>query len=153
MNDQDKRLEEVRQAFAQWRAQKEFSSQPIPPELWHQAISLMDFFPLARLAVALKVPIRSLEKQAALLRDQKPEPLPPANEKHPPESRSDQGVFHSLPLNVTRIDLPSDLIREETGDHRIVTISRNGCLLKIPYACPAALASTVVAAFVGGCGS
>jgi hypothetical protein len=153
MHDHDKKLEEVRQSFAHWRTHKEFSSQAIPLELWHQAIGLMDFFSLARIAVALKVPIRSLEKQAVLLREEKQELSPSATGKQHPVSPSDQADLSSLSLNVTRIDLPSNIASENARDNELLTISQNGCLLRIPYDCPPALARAVVASFMGGFGS
>jgi len=152
MHDQDKRLEEVRQAFAHWRTQKGFSSQAIPPELWHQAVGLMDSFSSARIAVALKVPIRSLEKQAALLRDEKQEPSPTATGQQTPDSHSDQTDLNTFSLNVTRVELPSNLYNEQARDNGVLTISQNGSLLRIPYDCPPALASTVVTSFIGGLG-
>ena len=152
MHDQEKMLDEVRQAFAHWRTQKEFSSQPIPPKLWHQAIGLMDSFSLARIAVALKVPIRSLEKQASLLRNTKQEPATVG--KQEPASYPNQADLGSLSLNVTRVDLASSLASEDAReDPGVLTITQNGSLLKIPYDCPAALARAVVASFVGGLGS
>ena len=67
MREHHERLDEVRKAFALWRDQKRYSTQPIPESLWQQAIDLAEFFPMPRIAVTLKVSIHSLEKKIALL--------------------------------------------------------------------------------------
>lgn len=149
MKEHEVRLEEVRQAFVLWREQKDYSTQPVPLELWQMAVDLMDVFPMPRIAVALKVSIRNLEKQRALLKGED-HISSPADEKRA-KRKQPEADPDTLALNVTRIDLPADLQHAALADNgRGLTITRGDFVLRIPYDSPATLATTVVASFVGG---
>jgi hypothetical protein len=76
--DPSSELARVRALFEQWRLRRSAPNQKIPLELWRDALSLLDSFPLQLLARELGVSASRLRHQRDALAPVPPEPSRPS---------------------------------------------------------------------------
>jgi hypothetical protein len=67
-------LTQVAARFDHWRQTRTTSAEPIPPDLWEQAIALTALFPLTRVATRLHVSGGELKKRCAAHHTAQPAP-------------------------------------------------------------------------------
>ena len=72
------RLTQVADRFDHWRQTRTTPAEPIPPDLWEQAIALTAFIPMTHVARRLRVSGGELKKRCAAHHAAQSTPAPPA---------------------------------------------------------------------------
>lgn len=114
------KLSNVRAAFSSWRNQSNRKRQ-IPKELWLQAISLLDQYPISRVATELRLNQARLREQQAVFKEQRPV----KNHSYEQPSFIKVNQFLPLPLTSSQTDSSQLQFQIERVDGARLTLSLN----------------------------